>query len=245
MGNLNELEKLGLTIKESKVYLKLLEKGFLTANEIAKLTEILRQTVYETLESLKQKGLVSSFTQNKKKHFEASNPNKLRESIEEKKKIVDNLIPELLKIKSKPNIKPTVEFYEGTEGIKRIYNQILEDKPKELLEYGNSSIFIEIMKLYFIDNYITKRISHKINVKLITENNSEIKRLYETNKKFLRETRYLENINKLKTAGYIYNNKFIIIKFSPEPLAISIEDEETTKTQKEFFELLWKSAEEK
>lgn len=239
MENIQALEKIGLNNKESRIYLKLLEKGTLTANEISKLTGILRQTAYEVLENLKQKGLIFSFIKNKKNNFEASDPHKLKETIEEKQQIISSLIPELQKIRGKINIKTKVEFYEGVEGIKNVYNQILKDKPKEMLEYGNSTLFIEIMKFYFIDNYIIKRVKNNTNVKLITEKNEKIKEMYKSDKKMLRETRYIGNINKIKTAGYIYNNNLIIIKFSPEPLAILIKDEEIIKTQREFFNLLW------
>jgi len=239
MNKQEALEKFGLNSKEAVVYLKLLEIGNATASELSKKTNILRQTIYEVLENLKQKGLVSLFIQNKKKHFEAANPKKLEEDINEKQKLIKEILPELNFLKESIKQKPKVEFYEGIEGIKTIYNQILKDKPKELLEYGNSKTFIEIMKFYFIDNYIVKRIENKIKVKLITEKNEEMKKLYGTNLNKFRETRFLKEVNNLKTAGYIYNDKYIEIKFFPEPFGVVVEDPEIVKSRKIFFELIW------
>ena len=57
--NTKILEAAGLTGNEIKVYLALLELGSVTAGEILKKIEIHRGAVYDTLDKLMEKGLVS------------------------------------------------------------------------------------------------------------------------------------------------------------------------------------------
>ena len=106
------LENFGLTNRETKVYLALLETGAVTAHEIAIKTKILRQSVYDILSSLIEKGLVSYFIKSGKKYFEAANPSKFKSILKEKKEVIDKVLPRLESLKEFTKLKPKVEFYE-------------------------------------------------------------------------------------------------------------------------------------
>ena len=55
----DKLEKFGLSNKEAKVYLSLLELGTSVVSDVAKKSQINRSTAYVLLESLAKHGLVS------------------------------------------------------------------------------------------------------------------------------------------------------------------------------------------
>jgi len=59
-----ELEKIGLSKKEAKVYLACLELSEATIGQISKKSGVKRTTVYDIVESLKEKSLISSSTKN-------------------------------------------------------------------------------------------------------------------------------------------------------------------------------------
>ncbi len=70
-----DLQKLGFTPNEAKIYLVLLKYGPLQAKEISKKTQINRRTTYGALERLLEKGYISySIVANK----ESSKPYKSR-----------------------------------------------------------------------------------------------------------------------------------------------------------------------
>ena len=94
MVNQEALVKFGLSENESKVYLFLLRQGSSKVNEIYEGTKIQRTFVYEILRNLLEKGLVSYVVKSGIKYFEASNPDKLKEIIEEKKILLDKILPE-------------------------------------------------------------------------------------------------------------------------------------------------------
>lgn len=243
MNKEEALEKFGLTNKEVKVYLALLELGMATAYEISKKTKILRQTIYDILTSLIEIGLVSHVVKAGVKYFEAADPSKLKAILKEKENAIEQALPELGKLKEITKIKPKIELYEGVEGLRTIYNDIIKTAPKELFEYGNTKNFLEILKLYFIENYIKRRVDAKIRLKLLVEKDKETENISKTNKKILRETKALEIMRDIKTVNYIYSNKFAILTLVKEPIGIVIENKEIADAQRKIFETLWKIAE--
>ena len=95
------LQEIGLSKTESKVYLALLELGSALAGKITKKSGINRTNVYDALERLIEKGLVTYIIQANRKVFEPVDPNKLQEILKEKQDKLDSLMPELqLKYKS-------------------------------------------------------------------------------------------------------------------------------------------------
>ncbi len=236
------LEKYGFESREASIYLNLIKSGISTANQISKETTILRQTVYEIINKLISKGVVVTTIKNNVKYFEAKDPEILNTLLEEKKELVDNILPEL-KILSKQNyVEHKVELFEGVSGIKAIYKQLVEDKPKELLELGNTKYFQKILEFYFVQNYMLKRITNKTKLRLITEPDNKNKELYGTNNKAYRKTKYHQKLYDTKTATYIYNNKVIMLTFEEKPTGIIIENKEFATTQKILFEELWKNS---
>ncbi|MBS3097523.1 hypothetical protein J4209_01865 [Candidatus Woesearchaeota archaeon] len=71
------LRKFGLSDREIKVYLALLELGEALASKIAEKTNTPRTLSYDILENLLKKGLVSYVIKSNKKYFSAFDPNNL------------------------------------------------------------------------------------------------------------------------------------------------------------------------
>lgn len=129
-----ELTNLGLSPEEAKVYLSILELGGSYASNISKKAQVNRATCYHTLSNLKAKGLINSYNKNKITWFNAENPKKLIKSQQEKLEIANNLLPQLLSISNSITFKPKIRFYEGLEGAKEIFEDILTTKD-EILGY--------------------------------------------------------------------------------------------------------------
>ena len=73
------LIKAGLTNRESEAYLALLQLQEALVSEISKKTKENRTHIYDTLNSLIEKGFVSYVIKNGKKYFRAAPPEKLIE----------------------------------------------------------------------------------------------------------------------------------------------------------------------
>src|SRR3989344_8588352 len=99
---------------------------------LTKTSGIHASKVYEYLEKLIQKGLVSYVIKANKKHFQAANPGYLKEflrekqqKIKEQEKEIDSILPDLQKIQKEGNITIKSEVYEGLRGIKSFYEKAL------------------------------------------------------------------------------------------------------------------------
>ena len=79
------IEELGLTKNESKIYMALLRLGSAHAGEITEKTGIHRRNVYDSIERLMRKGLVSHVVVDNKKLFNPANPERFLEIIDEEK----------------------------------------------------------------------------------------------------------------------------------------------------------------
>ena len=117
------LQKLGLSEKETGVYLCLLGHGEGTGYLIAKRLRIKRPTAYFLLEELRKKGLVTRIPKGRRQVFIPKHPDKLLEDTQRLALDVEAIIPKLLSITPGTN-ESKVTLLEGEEG----YLSALEDK---------------------------------------------------------------------------------------------------------------------
>ncbi|MBI2129346.1 hypothetical protein HYU07_03830 [Candidatus Woesearchaeota archaeon] len=227
------LEDAGLTKTEAKIYLALLELGPSLAGEITKKSGIHRRSVYDAIERLIQKGLVSYLKTNNRKYFEAVAPERLKDILKEKENNINSIMPELKLKYGLSKEKQETVFFRGKQALKAIFDDQIKEG-KEILIFGASSNADEIVKYYF-PHYDQERIRHKINVKAIF--NEKI------GKKIpLCKIKYLPKEFKSHAATNIYGDKAAIILWSQNPFAILIKNKEIAESYKNYFEIMWKIA---
>lgn len=229
---MQQLKQAGLTENESKVYLALLNKGPSLAGSISRKTGLHRRTIYDTTEMLIKKGLVGYILKNNRKLFQASNPNRILEIIQEKQNQVESILPELLTQYNSTKEKQETNFYKGKEGLKTIFEDQLDSK--EILILGASPKAYEVLQFYF-KWYDKKRKQRKIKSRIIATD-KKIKKIP------LADIRYLPQKYANPTAINIYDDKTAIILWAKEPVAILIKNKEIAEGYKNYFELMWKIA---
>src|SRR3989344_3857642 len=89
------LKDAGLTENENKIYTALIEIGPTLAGKISRKTGLHRRTVYDVVETLIQKGLVSYILENNRRVFNAVDPEHILDLMEEKKQSLRPLINNL------------------------------------------------------------------------------------------------------------------------------------------------------
>ncbi|MDP3026787.1 MAG: helix-turn-helix domain-containing protein [Nanoarchaeota archaeon] len=236
--NTEDLQEFGLSNTEAKVYLALLELGKSKAGEITKKSAVNRTNVYDALERLIEKGLVSYVTENNKKVFEAVNPERLQEIIEEKQDKLGRVIQELKARYSAGKTEEDASIFKGKKGIKSIFEDVLKEK-KDLFAYGAESRFKEMFPFYQ-KHWNEERAKLKINLKMIySERVREIKK--EEHLKLL-EMKFLPKTYDFPSTIIIYADKVVTIVWLEEPFGFVIKSEEAVKSNMNFFELLWKLA---
>ncbi|MBI2129634.1 helix-turn-helix domain-containing protein [Candidatus Woesearchaeota archaeon] len=241
MINKDNLMQIGLTKNETDVYLCLLQLEEALAGEVSKKTGISRTYIYDTIERLAQKGLVSYVVRNGKRYYRAASPNKVIDYLKEQEAKVNLILPELLAL-HKPLIKkPVVEVYDGPEGMKNIYTIMFRTKPKEWLLLGSSGKAEEVVSHDFLNIMESKRAKLGIGFKcLMNPVPQAIKRGKELVKFQLTEVRYLPQTYVSPVSIYLFGDYTSLMLWMKEkPLAILIHDKDITRSFKEHFKILW------
>jgi sugar-specific transcriptional regulator TrmB len=230
------LEVFGLTPTEAKVYLALINLGPSTAGILARKAGIHRRSAYDATDRLSEKGLVGYMVKNNKKYFEAVNPERLPELLQEKEQALRNILPSL-KAKYHSSLeKQETLFFKGKGGLKTVFEDQLSTK-KEILIMGASSLAQTILSYYF-HWFNKRREQQRIPVKLLYNEKDRKKR----NLKYA-QIKYLPAQVQNLAAMNIYGDKVAIIHWSKErPFAIVIQDKEIANGYRTYFEFLWSNA---
>jgi predicted transcriptional regulator len=236
--------KLGFNKNEAKVYLKLLEFGKSDAKQLIKETGFHKNIVYDNLNKLIEKGVVSYINEENKKLFVAESADSLLDIIEKKQKKLDEeakLTLELTKeIKRMPHKKPVDQeatIFKGISGIKRFFNILL----KENLDYfgfGGSKESVEIMGETYWHNFHVKQKALGFKGKLLFNDS-----LRGWGKKMADapiEVKFTETKFESLTETMAWGETAVILVWSEVPLAILIRDKYVAESYKRFFQLLWK-----
>lgn len=118
------LGAIGLSDKESNIYLALLQLGSATPNILAQKTNLNRSTAYLTLSSLQKRGLVSSVEARGRQCFVAESPERLAKLVDESVRRVEEgrskileALPALSALFQVADSAPRVRFFEGAEAL--------------------------------------------------------------------------------------------------------------------------------
>jgi sugar-specific transcriptional regulator TrmB len=233
------LEEMGLTRNESKIYLTLLQYGSSTAGEITNKTGIHRRSVYDSLERLLEKGLVSHILKENRKFFQPTNPNHLIEMLRRREEDVLNILPELQSMYQHSE-KEEIVVLKGREGARAVYEDILKTG-KDYYAIATGKI-PEIVGPKTYEKYIQERVEKGIHLHTI----------YEESMRGSMQARRPNARCRFMPKGFVspinvvqYGDKLEIIVWSYDPatpLIILIKNRKIAEAFKSYFNMLWKTA---
>lgn len=236
------LTNLGLTPKESKVYLAVLEIGTAPASDVALRAKMHRVSTYDILKKLIERGFVSTHSQKKVKYFTATPPDLLRQDFRKKYMDFKEALPELRRLQGTTS-HPHIRYYEGLEAVKKIYADTLSSRT-EILNYADSKSIREFWPSYDED-YVNERVKRRIYLRGISPKDEHGQRVAAESEKKHREIRLVQAgpfsfANEIN----IYDDKVAIVTFSQrEVMGMIIESPEIANTQRAIFMMAWEFAE--
>ena len=242
---IEDLINLGFNKNESIVYLSLIKFGISEASAIIKDTKFHKNIVYDNLEKLIDKGLVSYIIEEGRKVFNLASPQALiqffdnqEKEIKEKKAVAERLSKELNNNIKKTYEKQEAEIYRGVRGIKTFFNETLNSDG--FVAFGGPPESVSILGEDFWINYQLKRTKKKVKVKLLF--NQSIRKFGDNLRNRLTEIRYFEQDFEPLTETHIEEEKVALIVWTKEPFLFLIRDKNVAKSYMKFFENVWKSA---
>ncbi len=242
------LVEYGLSDKEAKMYLALLELEVGTVNEAAKASGVNRSSAYVVLEALKEKGLVSVSHDKKVQHYIATSPEALLYSAESqaqkqetvKNKIAD-IVPELKALHKDTKQRPKIQVFEGKQGLIVAFEDSLRNKEKLMRVSSSVGNLFKIMPEYF-EGYVMKRIQKGVKMLGIHPYDEAAKRLVENSPK-LDEAMLIPKEKYSFPADFtVYDNKIGFMSSDKGGWALIIESKEMAEVMKNLFDLAFEEA---
>ncbi len=244
MSKKTNLEDIGFSMNKTKVYEALLSLGTAPASVIAQKSGIVRSTVYQLLKELIHEGLAESVNEKVKK-FTAAHPHALMNMIEGKRLVVERMLPGLLGIFAAPKFKPRMRFYEGIEGKKKVFEDILALNNDVVYTFSPIHEVLTLFGSVYSRHFTEKRVKNKIRRHALRPNTAMQGKaseweFYSSDEKLMREIRLLPPTIKCDTLIQIYANKISVVA-AHEDYAFIVESAELAGLMKQIFLFLWNS----
>ncbi|MFC1801366.1 helix-turn-helix domain-containing protein [Nanoarchaeota archaeon] len=241
---IEKLEEIGLTKSEIKVYLALLELGSSTTGPIVEKSGASSSKIYEVLEKLIEKGLVSYIVESGVKHFEAADPKRIMDYMNEKerrlkeqKDEVKKILPELKLKQTLSKYKSEATVYKGIKGVETAYYSALDAmKPGQTVLVMGAPSRSETLNRFFV-KYTKELARRKLKIKLIY--NEEARGEPQTSKESMPtgEVKYTPEITPSETA--VYPDRVIIFPEAKDIILVEIKNKEIVESFRVQFEKWW------
>ena len=238
------LQNFGVSSKEARVYLAALELGEASPKQLAAQAGIVRTTLYEMLPRLFRKNLLNTVIKGKRRYLVPESPERLLAQRQADLYTLKQAQPEFLALFNKIKEKPKVYFFEGPEGIKKIYEDILENKRNVRAFVGTDNIDEKLLR-YLLEDYEPRRIEGQIFVRNITNENINLEKIMPTGEESLRENRIISRRKyPISLEIVIYGDKvgYLTIQKTSKSIALLVENKEIADSMKSIFELCWRTA---
>jgi sugar-specific transcriptional regulator TrmB len=245
------LEKIGLTKAEIEVYIALFRLGPTTITPIKNMIKVHPSKIYEYLNRLIRKGLVTYARKENAKYFQALNPESLNDFLDEKERDIKNLkeaikplIRELEVIQPISKEELNANIYEGFSGFKRLYDNIygrVLSKGDTHYVIGAPLIANKRLEGFFVEGH-KLRIKRDIKFKIIF--NYDARAFAKKRAKLaLTEAAYLPQENVVPAWVDVFGD-YVATYFMTESTALAfvIKNKEIAKGYLKYFDVMWEKA---
>ncbi len=246
---ITELKSLGLSEKESSVYLAALELGPTPVQDISHKAKVNRATTYVMIELLSSRGLISTFVKGKKRFYVAESPDRLMSILSVQKKEIDEKQEELLKampmlqaLYNAEGAKPQIRYLEGREGIATT-RSVFEGLSGEYLQILpiDDVLGATDLKEGHTDHksrLTRSKVPHR--VLAVTDNTETVK----TDPAGVGEHRYISSKDfPMHGEITIRANHVFLNSYKSSILSVVIVSQEISEAMRALFDLAWKGAE--
>ena len=234
------LRKIGLSNGEITLYSALLETGRAPVNKIHEKTGIERRNIYDILNKLIERGLITYIMENKRRLFQITHPTRIIGYLEEKKhdleiteKEIKKEIPQLIGKFNLTKPETNSEIYRGYEGVKAVWEDMLNYKENCFIGSGR---YVPKALPHWFANWNRRRIKLKVKWYNIFrhEFRNQVKPFPYEYQKFLPK-----EFSGNPAAIVIYGNKTVNFMLGKEFFAFVIESKDIAENYKKYHKYLW------
>jgi DNA-binding MarR family transcriptional regulator len=247
---LERLLALGFTRNEALVYIELIRAGSLTAKQLIQKTGLHKKLVYDNLERLMEKGVVSSVLLEHAREFHLEPADSLLEyfekqqaSLAERKSKAQQVISEINRTKQNKPVVQQTRMIVGVKGVRQFFAHAVTNTETnyDYVSLGAPKESVEVLGEHFWINLNNRQKETKHTGRLLFNSSLRGWNAGGAHEQ-ANEVRYLDAALEPLTQTVVYGDTVGIIVWSPKPVATIIEDRNVATTYRDFFEVLWKQA---
>lgn len=233
------LHSLGFSEKEAEVYMALNTYGATPASTLARITNIKRTSMYDVLNSLLDKNLISTYKKDSNTYYVIDDINKVVYQERDKMRLAETVVSQM---KAERGRKGDIEVrnYKGEEGFRELYEEILRIKPPELMAWMHLDEFYHAIDPVREDEWTKERIEKGIGARLILQDTELARNFSKGNAKSSRETIILPKEHMYHTTCFLYEGTILLMDSHDEITGIQIKHPGFYEMQKQIFEMNWK-----
>lgn len=243
---ISKLTKLGLSNSEAVLYMKLLKLGSSDVQTLIKETGFYKANIYDSLDRLIEKGIISKVTEGNKRIYQLQRPESLiefvekkEEEINEQKKLAIKLAKSVDMAKKHIHSSETAMVFKGLSGVRQIYSEIINEK-LDYLTFGAPKESETIIGDYYWQNLHAKQKQFGIKAKMIFHKSlRNWKRLIP---KDIIKLRFFDGEIEPLTETTIYGTKVAFVVWVENPIVTIIDNSHVSESYRLVFDYLWKQA---
>lgn len=230
------LQSIGLSEKETKIYLSTLKIQPARASQIALLAEVTRPTAYDLLESLKKKGLIIEEETGGIKYFNAKPPESILSFIEgqlehlQKSKVkAKELLPEFEELQKDEWKKSEVHIYDTTRAL-QVLKSLLVKHPecKIILDTSESNLSIQ--------NMLERDLEIKNSFNILTPASTSNK-VYQNLSRH--QIQFLSSVDRQPSDIFIFPEEIGFVSYTPFLQLTLMKNRSVVGTQQAIFRNIW------
>ncbi len=243
------LKRLGLTEGETRVYLALLSLGSSTTGAIVKNARVHTSKVYEILDRLIDKGIVSSIRQGKKQVFTANPPHSILSYLDSREDEIRDLKLSaqafIGRIEEHARQYPTqATVFFGTKGLRTATEKMYAkmERGDTLYYLGIPAFQPESQHIYWQREHM-RRSALGIKVKLLFNKGTDPEVLKNRNSYKGSQARYMPADIETPALFCVYKDVALIMLQSPDMVSVEIVNTHIARSFLAYFEEFWKRSE--
>lgn len=242
---INQLEQLGLTRRETNLYIHLLKSGPASATDSAAALDMPRPNIYEVAKTLNTKGLIRYSLTNRGKLLVAESPKRIEAIAQEKLALAKSLVPGLLELGTVSGFQSSITFFEGKKAMQNLMWEALGSKKKEISFLWSPKDMDKILGKKLIEKFIAERLKRNIKIRSLRPVEKESFYAIESTSSFGKEmtgVAYVPEDYSFSLSMALFDNKVAFFSSQNESFGFFVESKEFSKVMTMFYNSLWSNS---
>jgi len=240
-----DLQELGFNKNEALVYLSLARFGSADAHQLIKETQCHKNIIYDNLDKLMHKGLVTFIVADGRRVFTLAAADTIvhffeeqEQALAQKKVKAQQLAKQINAMRHTAPNSAQATIYTGVHGVRTYFSETLHGS--DYVVFGGPKESVDIMGVTFWENHNVKRVQHNVKARMIF--NPSLKEYGKSLLNKHTQLRYFEGNFEPLTETHVQDDNVAIIVWTTQPLLFLIKDKNVAHAYLQFFENMWTQA---